>query len=459
MRSWTELSLLELAGVLGAIPNQTSSSWEISPQKVSTDSRSLQAHDLFFALRGPSFNGNLFAKHALDSQAAGVVVDDWECFSRLKEKGEGRPALWVPDTLKALGKLARYHRYTCPATVIGITGSNGKTTTKDLLYQLLSQKFQGSASLKSFNNFVGVPLTLLRLTPHDHFALVEMGTNHPGEIEYLRTIAQPDFAVITSIGPAHIEAFHSVDSIAQEKFALTHGAQKFFYSNEDSYCKKYLSLLENSSTQLCPVGFQGQESAQNLQNSPYLSFDLNSKTRIETRLLGEHNVTNLLLAIAVAKTLGLSDAECAHALFHFTAPSMRLETHEKEGITLINDAYNANPSSMKAAIETLASYPTQGRKILVAGEMGELGEYSHSSHKSIGELCIQHGLDQILTFGEKAKAFHVPPQERFLHFQHHHELLCFLQKELSSGDTLLFKGSRSNQLEKVVQPLLQESRS
>lgn len=441
---WTQFPLPELAHLLEGRANTFSAP---PTKKVCTDTRTLTQGDLFFALKGDQFDGHQFLTQALEKGASAVVVQDFEQFQNLSQ-----PAIYVDDTLKALGRLAAYHRQTYSPTVIGITGSNGKTTTKDLLFHLLSTEHLGIKSEKSFNNFIGVPLTLLKIKPEHSFAVIEMGTNHPGEIAYLHSLVQPDFAVITSIGPAHLEGFETVANVAQEKLAITKNVQGFFFPQQEENLLPYLSKLP---VPLRPVGPSGQEgiTLSNIQWQPSLRFCWNHTWEIETALLGTHNLSNVLLAIALARQLGTSESSIAQALHSFCPPQMRMETQHLREITLINDAYNANPISMKAAIQTLSDLPASGRKILVAGEMGELGKTSIDSHQQIGAYCEEKQLDHILTFGTKAKAMH--QSSRFQHFGTHEEILHFLKKNIRQGDIILFKGSRLNQLEKVVQPLVQ----
>lgn len=444
MRDWTEFSMDEFARLIQGIDNLYP--WATSPLKVCTDTRILKPGDVFFAVRGENFNGNHFVMEALAKGASGVVLEDWDLFHKLQA-----PAIYVQDSLKALGLLATYHRQCYSLTVIGITGSNGKTTTKDLLYHLLSSRYQGVKSEKSFNNFLGVPLTLLSIKPEDQFAVVEMGTNHPGEIAYLRSLVQPDFAVITSIGPAHLEGFKTVENVADEKCAIVEGATHFFFPSDDPYIQKRLASF---SAHLEPVGKQGTENtfASHIQSDPTLRFLWNQKWRVQTPLFGEHNVTNVLLAIAIAKKMKIPEERILETLVSFQGPKMRMETYHVSEITLINDAYNANPVSMQAAIRMLGKLSGAGRKILVAGEMGELGNASISSHQEIGKCCLEEKLDCILTLGENSKAMHLSSQ--FQHFTSQDELLRFLKQEVKTGDIVLFKGSRRNQLEKTFEPLL-----
>ncbi|MEK7483498.1 MAG: UDP-N-acetylmuramoyl-tripeptide--D-alanyl-D-alanine ligase [Planctomycetota bacterium] len=446
MRDWTEFSSDEFARLIQGIDNLLS--WSARPQKICTDTRVLKQGDIFFAVRGENFNGNQFVFEAISKGAVGVVLEDWDIFQKLQ-----LPAIYVQDSVRALGLLAAYHRQCYSPTVIGITGSNGKTTTKDLVYHLLSPEKKGVKSEKSFNNFLGVPLTLLSIKPDDQFAIVEMGTNHSGEISYLRSLVQPDFAVITSIGPAHLEGFETVQKVADEKCSIVSGAKHFFFSSEDPYIQERLSTI---SAKLEPVGKRGDEqtSASQISSKPYLSFRLNQQWDVQTTLLGEHNWVNVLLAIAIAKKMGLNENTILPALASFKGPKMRMESYQISEITLINDAYNANPVSMQAAIRMLGnlSVSKQGRKILVAGEMGELGNASIQSHQQAGQCCVEEKLDQILTFGEHAKAMHRSSQ--FQHFLNQEDLLHFLKKEIKTGDIILFKGSRRNQLEKTFEPLL-----
>jgi UDP-N-acetylmuramoyl-tripeptide--D-alanyl-D-alanine ligase len=368
-------------------------------ERVSTDTRTLVEGDLFVALRGDRFDAHDHLDQA--SRAAAAVVE------RVPDSAPADlPMIVVPDARRALGDLARHHRQALRHTkVIAVAGSNGKTTTKGLIHAALAGSLRGTASPASFNNDVGVPLTLLPVSPRDDYVIVECGTNHPGEIARLSDIARPDIAVITSIGEEHLEGLGDLEGVRHENAAITAGMGD----------KAMLVLPDEADLVRHLAGFSGRRLTIGLGEACDLfaadvhgdlagvRFRLNAgPCEFEIPIAGIHTVTNALAAIAVAKRFGLSDQAIAAGLAGARSPAMRMERSEREGVVFVNDAYNANPASMRAALRTLAEAEVPDRRIAVLGEMLELGEQSDAYHRDLGRHAAEAGLDRLLCVGHRA---------------------------------------------------------
>jgi UDP-N-acetylmuramoyl-tripeptide--D-alanyl-D-alanine ligase len=461
-----QFSLNEIAVVLN-------SRWHGSDGTVngySIDSRSLEAGDLFFAIRGPRHDGHNFIEQVIAKGAkAAVVSNDYS-----PPKSDWASLLIpVPDTAKALQQLAHAARRKWTGRVIGITGSTGKTTTKEMIAAVLAQRFSVLKTSGNLNNHYGVPLTLLRLEPHHQVAVIEMAMSGPGEIALLASWAEPQVGVVTNVAPVHLEFFDSIDSIARAKRELIEHlkAPGIAVLNHDD--ERVRSFSAGFQGRVVTYGFTSGADYQGLNIRPSaLDGNGNFMTEFEVQaealsgeftipLPGRHNVENALAAIATAGLFGLSREEVRTGLEFFNAPGQRTEILQLPGGGwMINDAYNSNPYAMRKMLETLASWPGARRRIVMAGEMLELGPSSPDWHRGIGERCVEAGIDWLLAvqgdaqfFLEGAKnAGFTPDRARF--FSDAEQAGRFYLEMAQPGDIILVKGSRGVRLEKAIALIL-----
>lgn len=431
---------------------------------VSTDTRTVAPGELFFALHGPNFDGHNFVAAALQRGACGAVIAAERTADILKAvEGSGATPLLVrvDDPLAALGRLAAFHRRQSSARVIAVAGSNGKTTTKSLIEHILRGSLRGRASQKSFNNAIGVPLTLLSAEMGDEFLVVEIGTNAPGEIAALAAVAQPDIAVITCIGEEHLEGLGDLAGVAREECAiLAHVKRGGFAAVNIDWpgIREHLPLGRGVTI----ATFGGAESGADLRvTNPRvadgrLSFQLNGRLDLRLPTINVCNASNAVAAVAVARRMGLRDEEITARLESFSPPPMRSEVQTVGGVTLVNDAYNANPHSMRAAIETLAALPAK-RRVFVAGEMRELGRSSAAMHADIATRLANDGrIDQIVTVGDAAVLMNAGLRNASAAVQAVADPLAaaaHLANWVAPGDAVLFKASRAVGLEAAVKAL------
>ena len=418
---------------------------------VSTDTRKLPAGSLFVALRGENFNGDRFAAQALASGAVVAIVESWE----------GKPpantaVIVVPNTLRALQRLACWWRKQLNLSVVGITGSNGKTSTKDFTAAVLSQRFKVSATLGNLNNHIGVPLTVLATTPEHTAAVWEMGMNHSGEIAPLCEIARPKYGIITNIGTAHIEFMGTREAIAEEKGMLARALPPDGILFLPATCEFRDYLRQRTRSAMIAVGNgRGLVRAENLRfglDGTCFTLVIEGLETAEVSLPvpGRHMVTNALLASAVGWKLGISPAEIATGLSNASLTGGRLDRYQHHGMTVIDDTYNANPESMAAAIETLADTPVAdgARRIIVLGRMGELGQHAPAAHLRTGALAAERDLT-VLAVGEGAEGIAQGAKDA-PHFSNLEQAAEWLTREVKPGDVVLFKGSRSATVERVM---------
>lgn len=380
----------------------------LSIHSVSIDSRTVQPGQLFFAIPGERFDGHNFVLDALRGGAAAAVVGQarvsaLEAQIQAAPDGPLRPLLIsVDDPLVALGRLAAYHRKQLHAQVIAVVGSNGKTTTKTMIDHVLGGRRRGRASPKSFNNAVGVPLTLLSAELGDEYLVVEIGTNAPGEIAGLARIVQPDQAIVTSIGEEHLEKLRDLDGVAAEECAVLDFMRPngFVAMNGDAPQLRAVqppdgvTLMRYGEDAAADVRLGGVQYA-----DPWLRFTINGRFSYALPVVGAHNALNAAGAITIARRFGCEHPEIADRLRTFALPPMRGEKVLLGEVTLINDAYNANPASARAAIEMLLAMPCRGRRVAVFGEMLELGEQSPALHARTGALLGHSGIDEIFLVG------------------------------------------------------------
>jgi UDP-N-acetylmuramoyl-tripeptide--D-alanyl-D-alanine ligase len=444
------LTAQQIGEILGA-PVAAGRSAALASGGVSTDTRSLPRGSVFFALRGENFDGDQFAKAALAAGAAVAVVHRWE-----GEVPANTAVIVVPDTLLALQRLAYWWRKQLDIPVVAITGSNGKTTTKDFTTAVLSRRFNVSATRGNLNNHIGVPLTVLAATPGHSAAVWEMGMNHSGEIAPLCEIARPKYGIITNIGNAHIEFLGSRDAIAEEKGTLARALPADGILFIPATCDYHEYLRQRTKGTLIPVGNgRGLVRAEDLRlEAERTIFNLviegEGTSEVSLPVPGKHMVTNALLAAGVGWKLGVPIAEIAAGLSTAKLTSGRLHRYAWQGVTVIDDTYNANPESMAAAIETLADMPlgNGARRIIVLGRMGELGTHASAAHLRVGELAAQSNL-AVIAVGEGAEGIARGAKDAPW-FAVHEDAAKWLAREAKPGDVVLFKGSRSANVERVM---------
>src|SRR5216684_7389822 len=374
-----------------------------SVEKISTDSRTLKRGELFVALRGENFDGHKFVEATAKAGAAGAIVDlEW------KGKVPAKFAiLRAKDTLLAYQNLAANYRKSLPIKVLAITGSNGKTTTKDFAASALARKFRVTKTQANFNNHVGLPRTILEATSQDEVAVWEIGMNHPGEVGPLAKIAAPDAAIITNVGIAHIEFMGSREAIAGEKGALAEavGPQGTVILNTDDAFSK--EIAARTRAKVIFVGttagtVRATDIHQTSDGTEFTILEGAHRCRAQLPVPGLHMVQNALLAVAAGRVFGLSIEECAAGLASAPLTKARLQIKAIRGVQFIDDSYNANPESMRAALSTLAELETDGRRIAVLGEMAELGTESERGHREVGEAAAALKVDQLIAIGEIA---------------------------------------------------------
>lgn len=456
-----------LAGILGTTvtgrPNPTKADAPNSHSTgISTDSRTIQSGDCFFAIAGENFDGHDYVAQVMQKGAACAVVS---------RDVDGVPGLLlrVPDTIRALGDLARAYRQMNPFRVVAITGSVGKTSTRQIVHHVLSKHFRTHQAQKSFNNNIGLPLTLLAAKPQDQVIIAELGANHPGEIAELTRIALPDVAIVTNAHPAHLEGFGDLATIVREKLSISEGLRDggVFIINGDieplvAICQtlgrpfRTFGKAPNARYRAEAIVCSGDHS----------TFTIQGKL-VRLPLPGPGNVENAVAAWAVCDQFGLSAEDFAKAVEDLPAVSMRAETLQIGGRTILNDCYNANPASMRNALAMLGNLRSccdanRGRRLVfICGHMGELGPQSQSLHAELGVAAAEAGVDLFVAVGEPPKT---AAQAARAASRQDLQTLCFddtlsvcghVQEFLRPDDIILVKGSRTARLERVVEALRQ----
>lgn len=424
---------------------------------ISTDTRALAAGDLFVALRGENFDGHQFLAQAARAGATAALVD------REQPVTAPLPLILVPDTTQALLGLARFQRDRLSARVVAITGSNGKTTTKDLTRAVCATRRRVVASPASFNNSVGVPLTLFLADRDTEVVVLEVGTNHPGEIAQLAAVIRPDVAIITNVAPAHLEGLGTLEGVREEKGALLDHVREGGCCVLNADDGSYEALRARARCRVVSVGVRKR--ADYVATMPFcdldrIAFHVNGTAKVRVPLLGCHNLYNALMALAAAAELGIAVEVGAAGLKQFEGPPMRLTRHQNGERLVIDDAYNANPGSMKAAIKTFAALSLRGRKILVLGDMLELGGAAAELHRDVGRSLSCGTFDLIAAIGEHADALLSGAREcgidadRLVQYANADACARDLAARLRADDAVLVKGSRRMGLERVVKRLL-----
>ncbi len=444
------LTLDEIIGVTQGHPSRDMPRTSVTG--VSIDSRSCNRGDIFFAIRGRNTDGHRYVDQALERGAIAAVVMDHPV-------ADDRPLMYVGDTVRALGRLAAYHRKQRNVQVIAVTGSNGKTTTKCMIHHILSDRSVGRAAPQSYNNAIGVPLTLLSTESKDDYLVVEIGSNAPGEVAALAALASPNMAVITSIGDAHLEGLTDRRGVAMEKSSLL-----------DHLRPSGLAVLNADAPELAPIlegrheytviSF-GTSDAADVQVTGIESridgttFRVNDRLKVSLPCPGEHNALNAAAAFAVCRRLNVEPERIIELLSTFKPLPMRLDVSRVGGLTLIDDTYNANPSSTMAAIEVLRASNSGGRRVFVGGQMLELGAAAAAHHRGAGRQMAQAGIDLVVAIGDHAPdvicGVHSVNRRLTTVLYADTETACAdLPNWLNDSDTVLIKGSRQLQLDRVA---------
>ena len=418
--------------------------------EVTTDTRDCPKDSLFFSLKGANFNGNQYAQKAIESGCKYAIVDE-------KEYATSPNIILVKDSLKTLQELANYHRSKFRLPIIAITGTNGKTTTKELLTLVLSQEYNVLSTQGNLNNHIGVPLTLLRINKDHEIAIIEMGANHVGEIKLLTDIVEPNFGLITNVGHAHLEGFGSFENVIKAKGEL------FDYFKE-SDGKVFVDFDNEHLQKMCDgltALFYGRHdqshnkdmfvSGKIIANKPYLEFEwqfMSNTHTVNTHIIGEYNLPNALAAITVGEYFGIRSSLINKAIEEYTPTNNRSQLKETDKNMLIIDAYNANPTSMHAALENFEQMDVN-HKVLILGDMRELGHDTDMEHQRIVDFVTKHRFPEAYFVGENFSRV----ETDYPKFKTLEELKEYLNKNPLKDNYILIKGSRGLQLEKCIELL------
>ena len=411
---------------------------------LTTDSRHCPEGSMFLALKGETFNGNAFAAQSLAQGCRYAVVDEPQYASP-----ENPRIILVDNCLETLQKLANYHRRRLGTRMIGVTGTNGKTTTKELIATVLGEKFKVLYTQGNFNNHIGVPLTLLRLKPEHEMAVIEMGANHPGEIKTLVHIAEPDYGIITNVGKAHLQGFGSFEGVIRTKgelydFLREKGNATIFIQNENPYLNKIAAGLTCVRYGQTPgLDVTGKVVA----CSPFLYFRWTAEGishDVQTHLIGAYNLDNALAAVAIGRYFGVEDTKICHALSSYVPQNNRSQLVHTASNTLIVDAYNANPTSMMAALENFRQMEA-AHKVAILGDMKELGEGSHEEHQKVVDFLKECGFERVMLVGPEFGG----TASSFEHYKDVKEVEALLAAHPLQGCCILVKGSNSMKLSEL----------
>ncbi|MDP2364793.1 MAG: UDP-N-acetylmuramoyl-tripeptide--D-alanyl-D-alanine ligase [Ignavibacteria bacterium] len=424
---------------------------------VSTNSRNIKRKTLFIALKGERFDGHDFINMVVERGAAAILINH----KYLKKIGDVNiPIITVKDTVAALGEVAKLWRAKLNTKIIGITGSAGKTTTKEILASLLSEKFKVNKTVANNNNHIGVPLTILSTNEKHDVLVAELGTNHFGEIAYTAAIASPDLALITNIGDSHLEFLINRKGVFNEKSALLketiNRGGKVFINNDDAILRKFGKAIKNKVTYALnnPANYQSTIKGYDKLARPQIEIKSKNKS-IKTTLpiSGEKNVLNFTASFAIASELGLNNSQLLKAVKKVKSYNKRLEIKNHKYFTLINDTYNANPDSMKSSLEILTKIESRKRKIAVLGDMFELGAESKYKHLELADLINKSNVDEVYSIGKMMKFMNKKLNDKTKVHQHHSDresLKKLLQKFDIKNSVVLVKGSRGMKMEEFV---------
>lgn len=399
---------------------------------ISTDTRNIPKGSIFFALKGENFNGNKFAQKALDEGAMFSVIDNEEYYSSDK-------TILVSNALETLQEIARLHRRSLKTTIIAITGSNGKTTTKELVYAILKTTYKTTATIGNLNNHIGVPITLLSIAENTEIGIVEMGANHQKEIELLASIAEPNLGYITNFGKAHLEGFGGVEGVIKGKTELYHylleNNRKILINTEDSIQNKYATTPNT-------ITFSNLTSL--IHVDPFLSIRYKNST-IQTNLIGAYNQNNINAAIAIAEHFKVPEKEIKQALENYIPSNNRSQMIEIGTSKIILDAYNANPTSMRAALSNFSRITTNSDKIVLLGDMFELGAKSIEEHQNIIDYAESLNFEKIYLIGKNFEKTSSSKSSKYSSVEN------FTNSVALEPATYLIKGSRGMSLEKTLE--------
>lgn len=414
---------------------------------VQTDTRQLKKGDIFFALRGDNFNGNLFAAQALEAGAVAAIIDDASC--AINDR-----TILVPNVLHTLQQLAKYHRQQFKIPFIAITGSNGKTTSKELVHAVLSTTYKTYTTKGNFNNHIGIPLTLLNIHPDAEMAVIEMGANHQKEIEGYCLYALPTYGVITNCGKAHLEGFGGEEGVRKGKgelYDFIRANKGTVFTNWDyDYLRTMAAGIEQVITYgSAPSDYQGSL----LQADPFIQVKMEKTPQganselafIQTQLVGAYNLSNVLLAVAIGLHFNVSPQHIREAIENYTPTNSRSQLIRRGSNQIILDAYNANPSSMKLAIENFAALRAE-KKVLMLGSMMELGDASLLEHQAIADLIAQHQWQGVVFVGSPFDQI----KHSYLQFENATQAADWFRSQQLEGATILIKGSRSMKMETIL---------
>lgn len=433
-------------------------------KNVCTDSRRIKPGDVFFAIKGQNFDGHAFLNEAAEKKATAVVIER----KKLPPKLPGCAVLVVEDTIAALGQFAGAYRRDFSIPVACVCGSNGKTTTKELIASILRQKFSTLWSEASFNNNIGMPLTLLRLEKGHEAAVLEAGTNHPGELAPLLEMSRPNLGVLTNIGGEHLEFFGDMAGVAREEGLLAEflpPGGTLFVNGDNPWTPE---IIRRTRARVVRIGL-GPKNDWRAEN---IRLDKNGITFVAAAperefcgeyrvpLLGRHQAQNALFAMAVGAQTGMAVAEIQRGLADCKPAKMRMQFWESGGIRVLDDAYNANADSMVAALETLRDLPLQGRRVAVLGDMAELGAHSEAAHAEVGRRAAELQVGQLFAVGKMAPVMARAAREaglsRVVEFENVEMATKAVKGFLKSGDLVLLKASRSSRLERIAETLKME---
>lgn len=415
--------------------------------KICTDTRDIVKGSMFFALKGESFNGNKFAEDAINKGCAWAIIDE------PKYKTSDKHIL-VNDTLETLQELATYHRNQLNIPVIGITGTNGKTTTKELIHKVLSKKYKTHATKGNLNNHIGVPLTLLDTPKDTEIAIIEMGANHSGEIAILAKIANPNYGIITNIGRAHLEGFGSFEGIKKTKKELydhIYNSNGLLFINNDD--ELLMSISEDIKKYSYGTTIEADSKGKFLQASPFMVMELHSKKGIlyvRSKLIGKYNFENAMAAACIGRYFNIDDLDIKEALESYVPSNNRSQLMKTDNNILIIDAYNANPTSMAASVNNFSEIKAKD-KSLILGDMLELGEVSETEHEKIINLLIKNNCNNVYLVGDYF--YNTAINHSFKKFKTVEELIGYLNQNSINGHTILLKGSRGIRLEQCIKLL------
>ncbi|NGU40646.1 UDP-N-acetylmuramoyl-tripeptide--D-alanyl-D-alanine ligase [Clostridium perfringens] len=425
---------------------------------VSTDTRKIEEGTMFIALKGENFNGNNYVLDAFNKGAKIAIVDEVKC--DLNELKEDVALIKVENTGRALMDLAKFYREKLGLKVVGITGSAGKTSTKDLVAAVLSDKYKVFKTKGNFNNEIGLPLMILELDSTYDVAILEMGMRGLGQIKELAEIASPDLGIITNIGISHIEILKTRENILKAKMEI---ATFFDKNNTLVVCgnDNFLGALPEAEYKIVKtgVGENFKIGAKNIAleelSSKFTVYDGEKEEEFSLDMPGEHNISNLMLGIAIAKELGVSFEEMKRGLKNIEATSMRLELIKKDGFSILNDCYNSSPVAVKSAIDVMKNIEGK-RRIAVLGTMRELGHKSEEAHEEIGKYAKENGIEKVLCFGDFSENIKEGYGEGCTVYENKEELIKDLLNIICDGDIILVKASRSLKFEEITKALLEK---